>query len=139
MGRSLIFSGSMSMRISHLSRSSLPLANQFSFRTVVTKNFGHGLCSRNSFKSTTTLRTKAVVSEVSDQKHYPRIGAKTTGPISPAHLLQVVEAAAKTGAEVQISSLYTYNYPNLLFLLEDWFEKLKPLMRVKKKKQTLID
>lgn len=102
MGRSLIFSGNMSMRISHLPRSSLPLQNAFSNRTV-TKNFRHG-CSRllsNSLKSTTRLQTKAVVSEVSDQTHYPRIGAKSTGPISPAQLLQVVEAAAKTGAEVR--------------------------------------
>ncbi|KAL0695866.1 hypothetical protein Bca4012_063046 [Brassica carinata] len=109
MGRSLIFSGTMSMRITHLPRSSLPLTNPFSFRTAVTRNFGHGLLcstiSSNSFKSTTTLRTKAVVSEVSDQKHYPIIGAKTTGPISPAHLLQVVEAAAKTGAEVVMEAV----------------------------------
>lgn len=92
------------MRISHLPRSSssLPLQNPFSNRTV-TKNFRHG-CSRllfNSLKSTTRFQTKAVVSEVSDQKRYPRIGAKSIGPISPSQLLQVVEAAAKTGAEVR--------------------------------------
>ncbi|CAH8384371.1 unnamed protein product [Eruca vesicaria subsp. sativa] len=105
MGRSLIFSGTMSMRISHLPRrSSLPLTTPFTRRTL-DRNFRHGLCSTistNSCKSTTRLGTKAVVS---DQKNYPRIGAKTTGPISPSHLLQVVEAAAKTGAEVVMEAV----------------------------------
>lgn len=104
MGRSLIFTGNMSMRISHLPKSSslLPLQNPFSYRTV-TRNLRHG-CSRilsNRFNSTTRLQTKAVLSKVTDQTRYPRIGAKSTGTISPAHLLQVVEAAAKTGAEVR--------------------------------------
>ncbi|XP_013600389.1 PREDICTED: phosphatase IMPL1, chloroplastic-like isoform X2 [Brassica oleracea var. oleracea] len=102
MGRSLIFSGSMSMRIS---QSSLPLTTPFSCRAVVTRDFRHGLlCSTiSSNSSTTRLRTKAVLSD--QKQHYPRIGAKTTGPISPAHLLQVVEAAAKTGAEVVMEAV----------------------------------
>ncbi|AAD21685.1 Contains similarity to gi/1653332 extragenic suppressor (SuhB) from Synechocystis sp. gb/D90912 and is a member of the Inositol monophophatase family PF/00459. EST gb/AA597395 comes from this gene [Arabidopsis thaliana] len=92
----------MSLRISHLPRSSLPLQNPISGRTV-NRTFRYR-CTRilsNSFKSTTRLQTKAVLSEVSDQTRYPRIGAKTTGTISPAHLLEVVELAAKTGAEVR--------------------------------------
>lgn len=107
MGRLLIFSGSMTMRVSHLSRSSLPLTNPFSSRAVVTRDSRHGLlCSTiSSNSSTTRLRTKAVLSD--QKQHFPRIGAKTTGPISPAQLLQVVEAAAKTGAEVRISFLST--------------------------------
>nr|AAK62447.1 Unknown protein [Arabidopsis thaliana]AAP37817.1 At1g31190 [Arabidopsis thaliana] len=106
MGRSLIFSGNMSLRISHLPGSSLPLQNPISGRTV-NRTFRYR-CTRilsNSFKSTTRLQTKAVLSEVSDQTRYPRIGAKTTGTISPAHLLEVVELAAKTGAEVVMEAV----------------------------------
>ncbi|ESQ33713.1 hypothetical protein EUTSA_v10007962mg [Eutrema salsugineum] len=107
MGRSLIFSGNMSMRVSHLHRSSFPVTNPSSSCRVLTRNFRHGFSRvlSNSIKSTTRLRTKAVLSEVSDQTHYPRIGANSTGTISPAVLLQVVEAAAKTGAEVVMEAV----------------------------------
>ncbi|KAK6931939.1 Inositol monophosphatase-like, partial [Dillenia turbinata] len=43
--------------------------------------------------------TKAVLSELPNQKVYPKIGAQTTGPVSSYHLLEVVESAARTGAQ----------------------------------------
>ena len=55
----------------------------------------HGRPSRN-------LCTKAVIS----QKHYPKVGALSTGPVPAAQLIQVVEAAAKTGAQVLSLSLF---------------------------------
>ncbi|CAA7034465.1 unnamed protein product [Microthlaspi erraticum] len=98
----------MSMRISHLSRSSLPLKSPFSCRTVTT-DFRNGFSrsSSNNFNSTTRLRTKAVLSEVSD---YPRISTTTTRTILPAELLQVVEAAAKTGVEVLMEAVNKPRY-----------------------------
>lgn len=41
-----------------------------------------------------------MLSEIPNQKQYPKIGAQSTGPIPPGQLIQVVETAAKTGAEV---------------------------------------
>lgn len=44
---------------------------------------------------------RAVVSE----RIFPKISAESTGPIPASELLQVVESAAKTGAEVQFRLL----------------------------------
>ncbi|ESQ33712.1 hypothetical protein EUTSA_v10009483mg [Eutrema salsugineum] len=43
--------------------------------------------------------------QVHDQKHYLRIGAKSTGTVLPSELLEVVEAAAKAGAEVVMEAV----------------------------------
>lgn len=53
-------------------------------------------------KAAPPLLTKAVLT---DQRQYPKVGAKSTGPIPPAHLVQVVETAAKTGAEVVMNAV----------------------------------
>lgn len=44
--------------------------------------------------------TKAVISEIPNEKKFPKVGAESTGPIPAAELLKVVESAAKAGAEV---------------------------------------
>ncbi|XP_074278007.1 phosphatase IMPL1, chloroplastic [Silene latifolia] len=46
--------------------------------------------------------TKAVFSET----QYPKVGAKSTGPISANELLQVVEKSAKVGAQVIMEAVY---------------------------------
>lgn len=50
------------------------------------------------------LRTTAVVSEVPNRKQFQRVGAESTGSIPSKELLQVVETAAKTGAQVRNTS-----------------------------------
>ena len=64
----------------------------------------HGFCKR------TSLCTKAVLSEISNQKQYPKVAAESTGPIPSIQLLKVVEIAAKTGAEVCPISVYLSIY-----------------------------
>lgn len=54
--------------------------------------------SGNSLSRNVSFITKAVLSE---QTQFPKVAAKSTGPIPPAHLIQVVETAASTGAEVR--------------------------------------
>lgn len=49
---------------------------------------------------TKLAKTRAALSENSYRKQYSKVGAKSIGPIPPAQLIQVVENAAKTGAEV---------------------------------------
>ncbi|KAL1538453.1 Phosphatase impl1, chloroplastic [Salvia divinorum] len=46
------------------------------------------------------LCTRAVVSDVSEEKQYFKVAAESTGPISSDRLLEVIEIAAKTGAQV---------------------------------------
>lgn len=54
---------------------------------------------------TRTLCTKAVLSEIPNQKKYSKVAAESTGPISSNQLLGVVETAAKTGAEVVMDAV----------------------------------
>lgn len=61
------------------------------------------LKSRLSCRSTTT---KAALSEISYQNlTYSKIGASSTGPIPSSQLLESVEIAAKTGAEVVMEAV----------------------------------
>lgn len=46
------------------------------------------------------LSTKAVLSEVPNQNQYFKVGAESTGPVPSDQLLDVIETAAKTGAQV---------------------------------------
>lgn len=54
---------------------------------------------------TKLAKTRAALSEISYRKQYPKVGAKSVGPIPPAQLIQVVENAAKTGAEVVMDAV----------------------------------
>ena len=49
---------------------------------------------------TKTFCTKAVLSESPNPKRYPKMGSDSVGPIPPSQLIQVVEHAANTGAQV---------------------------------------
>ncbi|OAY78894.1 phosphatase IMPL1, chloroplastic-like [Ananas comosus] len=56
--------------------------------------------------STGSVRSlRVVVSESQTERRFPRIGAGSTGPIPAAELLGVVEAAARTGAEVVMEAV----------------------------------
>ncbi|CAK9311716.1 unnamed protein product [Citrullus colocynthis] len=54
---------------------------------------------------TKLAKTRAALSEISYRKQYPKVGAKSIGPIPPAQLIQVVENAARTGAEVVMDAV----------------------------------
>ncbi|KAJ0044894.1 hypothetical protein Pint_05530 [Pistacia integerrima] len=100
MGRSLISFSNIPLKFSHIPRSFLPLyhSNQWPFLKPSDKSSsGYQKVSVLSTKPGRKLCTKAVLSETSYQKEYPKIGAKCTGPIPPSQLIQVVEIAAKTG------------------------------------------
>ncbi|PPD86587.1 hypothetical protein GOBAR_DD16481 [Gossypium barbadense] len=45
------------------------------------------------------------MSEASNQRKYPKVGAKSTGSIPPSELIEVVEAAARAGAEVVMDAV----------------------------------
>lgn len=105
MGRSLISFTNVPLRFSHIPRSlapsDLPHRCQI-LRLPANSLSGYRKVSIVSAKQRRRLCTKAVLSE---NKQYPKMGAKTTGPIPPSQLIQVVEFAAKTGAEVCFLSL----------------------------------
>lgn len=69
-----------------------PLNHGFSGRPPSTLTFKKGFSA------------KAILSEA-DQKKYVRVGADSTGPISSHHLLDVIESAAKTGAQVVMDAV----------------------------------
>ncbi|XP_044496837.1 phosphatase IMPL1, chloroplastic-like isoform X1 [Mangifera indica] len=108
MGRSLISFSNIPLKFSYIPRSFPPLnhSNQCLFLKP-SNNFS------SVYKKVSTLSTKlgrkvsttAVLSETSYQKDYPKIGAKSTGPIPPSQLIQVVETAAKTGSEVVMDAV----------------------------------
>lgn len=119
MGRSLISFSNIPLKFSYIPRSFPPLnhSNQCLFLKP-SNNFSSG------YKKVSTLSTKlgrkvsttAVLSETSYQKDYPKIGAKSTGPIPPSQLIQVVETAAKTGAEVCLLVILQFYEYLVLFL-----------------------
>lgn len=80
-----------------LRRSSLP--SSFSANSLHVK---HGFCRRmpSASGSRKALSTKAVLSEVPNQNQYFKVGAESTGPVPSDQLLDVIESAAKTGAQV---------------------------------------
>ncbi|GLT59138.1 hypothetical protein SLA2020_319750 [Shorea laevis] len=101
MGTSLVFSTNIPLRFSHLPRSISPLnhPNQSQVRIFSARI---GLWNPKSFRK---LCTRAVLSGIPNQKQYPKMGAQSTGPIPPNQLIEVVETAAKTGAEVVMDAV----------------------------------
>jgi myo-inositol-1(or 4)-monophosphatase len=108
MVRSMVFSTSFPLRFSPIPRSIPP---QIQPNQRLPLNFTNKI--RHGFEGIRFLRakpgrelcTKAVLSEIPNQKQYPKIGAQSTGPIPPSQLIQVVEIAAKTGAEVVMDAV----------------------------------
>ncbi|KAM3742178.1 hypothetical protein ACB098_07G051100 [Castanea mollissima] len=108
MVRSMVFSTTIPLRFSPIPRSVPPQfqPNQrllLDFTNKIQRGFG-GIPFLRA-KPTRKLCAKAVLSEIPNQKQYPKIGAQSTGPIPPSQLLQVVETAAKTGAEVVMEAV----------------------------------
>ncbi|KDP23150.1 hypothetical protein JCGZ_00142 [Jatropha curcas] len=97
----------MPLRFSHIPRSFPPsnyLNQCFPQRYSENSQCGYGSIHLK-LKPKRNLCTKAVVSEFPNQKQYPKVGAQSTGPIPTSQLIQVVETAAKTGAEVVMDAV----------------------------------
>ncbi|MFQ6662592.1 hypothetical protein Gotur_030388 [Gossypium turneri] len=108
MGRSLVFSTNIPLRFSQTPRTISPRfhPNQYQPHKLSPKSStGYrkvGIFNTNSKRK---LCTRALISEVSNQRQYPKVAAKSTGPIPPSQLIEVVETAAKTGAEVVMDAV----------------------------------
>ncbi|KAF5944904.1 hypothetical protein HYC85_018981 [Camellia sinensis] len=114
MGRCLVSSTPTPLRFSQISRSislfnrpKLTLPSSSFAIPHLRRGFRDGFCKTLSFNSmpTRTLCTKAVLSEIPNQKKYSKVASESTGPISSNQLLGVVETAAKTGAEVVMDAV----------------------------------
>lgn len=112
MGRSLVFSSVSFLRNFRIPNSISPFS-----REIQSLPLSLGSNSRHR-----SLCAKAVLTEVSNQSNYPKVGAQSTGPIPSSQLLQVVETAAKTGAEVVMDAVnkpQNINYKGLTDLVTD--------------------
>ncbi|XP_060192134.1 phosphatase IMPL1, chloroplastic-like isoform X1 [Lycium barbarum] len=103
MERCLLSSTVSCLRICQLPRILLPYNLSFP-RSCSTK---HGFCTSFSTRAKTNgaFCTKATLSELGNKKVYSKIGADSTGSIPSSELLQVVEVAAKTGAQVVMDAV----------------------------------
>ncbi|CAH9086890.1 unnamed protein product [Cuscuta europaea] len=79
----------------------LPIS--LSFLNANLQSSRYGVNRTPSFRRTNCSR--AVMSEVGMKKEHLRVGADSSGPIPPHQLLQVVQAAAMTGAEVVMEAV----------------------------------
>lgn len=88
----------------YLSHSS---CRKFQTQKDLLHGFGNSPPFFNSVRSRTSLFcTETVLSpEIPSQKKYSKVAAESTGPIPSNQLLQVVETAAKTGAEVVMDAV----------------------------------
>ncbi|GLT55136.1 hypothetical protein SLA2020_282840 [Shorea laevis] len=108
MGTSMVLSTSIPLKFSQILRSVRPpIPPNQRLPLDFSDKFQHGFGGIRFFKAKPRrkLCTKAVLSEIPNQKQYPKIGAQSTGPIPLSHLIQVVETAAKTGAEVVMDAV----------------------------------
>lgn len=101
MGKTLIHPATSSLRLrrfSLISQSALP---------PVKPQIASPFNSYVSFsaKSASGLRARAVLSKFPAVRKYPTVGAKSTGTIPAAELLEVVELASRTGAEVVMDAV----------------------------------
>ncbi|KAL9456553.1 hypothetical protein AB3S75_005727 [Citrus x aurantiifolia] len=121
MGRSLVSFTNVPLRFSQVPRS-FPPPNHSTQCQVPRHNAnsfsGYQKARVLTAKPTRTFCTKAVLSEIP----YQKVGAKSTGPIPPSQLIQVVESAAKTGAEVVMDAVnkpHNITYKGLTDLVTD--------------------
>lgn len=107
MGRCLVFSTNIPLRSSPRPRLIPPLNHPIRHGVQRVGDSRHGYQRIQFFnpKSSKKLCMRAALSDISNQKMFPKVGAQVTGPIPPAQLLQVVETAAKTGAEVVMDAV----------------------------------
>ncbi|GER33176.1 inositol monophosphatase family protein [Striga asiatica] len=107
MGRSIIVSSSSSHIPSLFSPKPTSISSAglriFKFPATLSANSRspkHGFCTMSPSFRMSSFSSKAVASEISNQKQYSKVGAKSTGPIPSDQLLGVIQTAAKTGAQV---------------------------------------
>eukprot|EP00258_Populus_trichocarpa_P017068 XP_006377017.2 phosphatase IMPL1, chloroplastic [Populus trichocarpa] len=108
MGRSLVFSTNIPLEFSQKPRSfSLLNHSQLCFpqRFIENSQSGYKKIQLLNLKLARNVCTKAALSEITNERKYPKVGAPSTGPISANQLIQVVETAAKTGAEVVMDAV----------------------------------
>ncbi|XP_050148933.1 phosphatase IMPL1, chloroplastic-like isoform X2 [Malus sylvestris] len=108
MGRSLVFSPNLPLRISQIRRSNLPPNRPYYSLLLNSKQkLQHGFqrFGLSIAKPTRSLCTKAVFSEIPNPELYVKVGAKSTGPIPIGQLVGVVEKAAKTGFQVVMDAV----------------------------------
>jgi myo-inositol-1(or 4)-monophosphatase len=108
MGRSLVFSTNIPLEFSQNPRSFSLLHHSklcFPQRFIENSQSGYKKIQLLNLKLARNVCTKAALSEITNERKYPKVGAPSTGPISANQLIQVVETAAKTGAEVWFLSL----------------------------------
>ncbi|KAE8715356.1 Phosphatase IMPL1 [Hibiscus syriacus] len=107
MGRSLVFSTNIPLKFSQAPRSIAPriLPIMYQDKFIANSSFGYQKIEILNKNSTRNLCIRASISEISNQRRYPKVGAKSTGPIPPSQLIEVVETAARTGAEVVIEAV----------------------------------
>ncbi|KAG6753376.1 hypothetical protein POTOM_043443 [Populus tomentosa] len=108
MGRSLVFSTIIPLEFSQNPRSFSLLNHSklcFPQRFIENSQSGYKKIQLLNLKLARKVCTKAALSEITNERKYPKVGAPSTGPISANHLIQVVETAAKTGAEVVMDAV----------------------------------
>ncbi|KAK4748004.1 hypothetical protein SAY87_014590 [Trapa incisa] len=85
-----------------------------SIRRPFSFSLSRTLSSRDGFKGSSTQSCsgrrgkfvpRAMLSETIGRGQFPKVGSQSTGPIPPTQLIQVVEAAAKSGAQLFILSI----------------------------------
>ncbi|XP_065852489.1 phosphatase IMPL1, chloroplastic [Euphorbia lathyris] len=106
---SLLFSSTIPLKFSHFPKSFPPSLN-FNNLCIPQRLSGNSQCGYGRIifhsKSASILSPKAVLSEIPNQnQQYPKVAAQSTGPIPPTQLIQVVETAAKTGAQVVMDAV----------------------------------
>lgn len=109
MGRSLVFSTNISLRFSQTPRSILPPnppSHSLSLNSRQQLQHGFQRFGLSIPKPTRPLCTKSVLSEIPNPKQYVKVGAQSIGHIPASQLIEVVEKAAETGAEVCSLSLF---------------------------------
>ncbi|KAF7846936.1 hypothetical protein BT93_L3560 [Corymbia citriodora subsp. variegata] len=114
MGRSLVFSANIPLKFSRELDRVSPLDHrlcQSSFPRKTRQGSLGGFLKFPSLEANQgrALRVRAVVSS---DTAYPKMGAASTGPIPPGQLVEVVETAAKTGAQVVMDAV---NKPRNIF------------------------
>ncbi|XP_072970780.1 phosphatase IMPL1, chloroplastic [Typha angustifolia] len=114
MAQSLLASSSMALRLR------LPAAPS-SFLPALAPRNGKNL-KWTASKPLRGFRMRAILSEFPSERRYPKVGAESTGPVPAGELLGVVEAAAKSGAEVVMEAVNkprNINYKGITDLVTD--------------------
>ncbi|KAJ7969293.1 Inositol-1-monophosphatase [Quillaja saponaria] len=108
MGSSIVSSTNIPPLLSKVPKSISPLNKLYQhFPVIYRKNSTHGIhiSPYLDTKQWSAHCTKSLLSEISNQEKFPKMGAQSTGPVRPSQLIEVVETAARTGAEVVMDAV----------------------------------